>query len=153
MFKRGLAILVSASMLLTMVGCGGKQEDVAAETPAQTEDGKVVVKMWRHEGTPSESEYYAALVEDFNSSQDAVEIQVTSLPDNTYGEQVNAAILSGDLPDILDLDGPQMAGFVNAGALAPLDDYVTDELLTDVLPSLVAQGTYDDGKLYALGQF
>lgn len=153
MFKKCLALLITASMVLGMTGCGGSTEQAAAEAPAQTEDGKVVVKMWRHEGTPSESAYYNDLVEKFNASQDEVELEVTSLPDNTYGEQVNAAILSGDLPDVLDLDGPQMAGFVNAGALAPLDDYVSDELLSDVLPSLIAQGTYDDGKLYALGQF
>ena len=109
--------------------------------------------MWRRSGTPTEAEYYDRLVEEFNSSQDEVFVEAIALPDNAILEQVNASIMSGDLPDILDVDGPQMAGYVNAGALAPMDEYMSDDLKSDLLPSLIDQGTYEDGKLYILGQF
>ena len=153
MLKKWIALITAGVLAMSVAACSNGADEATVTAPEQAEEGKVVVKLWRHEGTPSESTYYNDLVEKFNTSHENIELEVTSLPDNTYGEQVNAAILSGDLPDILDLDGPQMAGFVNAGALTSLDEYTSDELLSDVLPSLIAQGTYDDGKLYALGQF
>jgi multiple sugar transport system substrate-binding protein len=42
--------------------------------------------------------------------------------------------------------------FAWPGYLQPLDRFVTPELRQDLLPSIVAQGTYDD-RLYSLGQF
>jgi multiple sugar transport system substrate-binding protein len=39
-----------------------------------------------------------------------------------------------------------------SGYLMPLDDYVSDELKADFLPSIIGQGTYA-GKLYSLGTF
>jgi multiple sugar transport system substrate-binding protein len=35
----------------------------------------------------------------------------------------------------------------------PLDDYFTASELSDFLPSIIEQGTYQDGKLYSLGQY
>jgi len=152
MLKRIIAVLISTMMIFSLVACGSGSNEQGASTEVN-EEGKVVVNMWRHEGTPKESEYYNQLVEDFNSSQDSIELKVTSLPDATYMEQVNAAILSNDLPDLLDLDGPQMAGFANVGALTPIDSFISDTLKNDLLPSIIDQGTYEDGHIYALGQF
>jgi len=154
--KKILSLLMIGVLALSMVACSGGSQETASnneEATVTTEDGKTLVKMWRRTGTPTEGEYYDRLVEEFNNSQDEIVVEAIALPDNTILEQVNASILSGDLPDILDVDGPQMAGYVNIGALAPLDDYMSDELKEDILPSLIAQGTYDDGKVYVLGQF
>lgn len=153
--KKFLSLVMAGVLALGMVGCSGGAQNEAAgnDQPAQTEDGKKVVTVWHRTGTPSEAEYYNRLVEAFNASQDEIQVEAIALPDNSIQEQVNASIMSGDLPDVLDVDGPQMAGYVNSGALAPLDQYMSDELKEDILPSLIAQGTYDDGKVYVLGQF
>jgi len=74
------------------------------------------------------------------------------LPDGSYTDQVNAAALAGDLPCLLDFDGPLLYNFAWAGYLAPIGDYVYQAVLDDFLPSIIEQGTYK-GELYSLGQF
>jgi multiple sugar transport system substrate-binding protein len=54
---------------------------------------------------------------------------------------------------VLDFDGPNVYNYVWGGYLMPLDDYFTASELSDFLPSIIEQGTYQDGKLYSLGQY
>jgi multiple sugar transport system substrate-binding protein len=65
---------------------------------------------------------------------------------------VNAAALANQLPCLLDFDGPTLYNFAWSGYLVPIDNYVTDDLKKDILPSIIEQGTYN-GKLYSLGVF
>ena len=52
----------------------------------------------------------------------------------------------------MDFDGPFLYNYAWAKHLIPLDDYVSDQLEADFLPTIIAQGTYG-GKLYSLGTF
>lgn len=70
---------------------------------------KVELSLWRTVGKPTEDEYYKNLVEAFNNTQDKIVIKETSFPDDSYHDQVRAAALSKDLPDILYIDGVEMA--------------------------------------------
>ncbi|NNG05888.1 MAG: sugar ABC transporter substrate-binding protein [Inquilinus sp.] len=122
---------------------------VAGTAQAQTE-----VSVWFHSGKGEEREVINAQVEDFNAMQDAVRVNLVLLPEGSYNDQVNAAALARDLPDLLDFDGPYIANYVWSGFLQPLDDLVDPALVEDLLPSIVAQGTYPgDGKLYSIGVF
>lgn len=60
--------------------------------------------------------------------------------------------MAGKLPCLLDFDGPNVYNYAWSGYLRPLDSYVSDEMKKDFLPSIIAQGTYND-KLYSLGVF
>lgn len=112
----------------------------------------VEITVWWHTGQVAELEVITALVEEFNASQNEIRVRLVNIPEAEYTAQVRAAGLAGKLPDLLDLDGPTMANFVWNGWLIPLDPYVSDELRADLLPSIIAQGTYPpDGKLYAIG--
>lgn len=114
----------------------------------------VEITVWWHTGKPEELAVITAQVEEFNAAQDAVRVKLVNIPEAEYTAQVRAAGLAGKLPDLLDLDGPTLANFVWNGWLVPLDDYVSEELRADLLPSIIAQGTYPpDGKLYAIGVF
>ena len=42
-------------------------------------------------------------------------------PQDSYNESIVAAALAGDLPDIIDMDGPVMPNWAWAGYLSPLD--------------------------------
>jgi multiple sugar transport system substrate-binding protein len=160
-----VSLLVVVSML--MVACGSAadtaveepaaeevmEEDTAAEEPAAEEVAEpVVVDVWFHSGKGEEREVLDAQVTAFNDMHDDIEINAVLLPEGTYNDQVNAAALAGDLPCLLDFDGPFLYNYAWAGYLTPLDDYVTDEVKDDFLPSIIAQGTYG-GKLYSLGTF
>ena len=110
------------------------------------------IEIWFHSGQGSEREVLNAQVADFNVMQNKIKVTAKQLPEGSYTEQVNAAALAGDLPDLLDFDGPFVYNFVWAGYLIPLDDYVNKELLDDLLPSIIKQGTYK-GNLYSIGVF
>jgi multiple sugar transport system substrate-binding protein len=112
----------------------------------------VEITLWFHSGRGAEREVINDQVKRFNEMQDEVYINAVQLPEGSYNDQVNSAALAGDLPDVLDLDGPYIANYAWAGYLRPLDDLVPEKMLNDFLPSIIDQGTYH-GKLYALGTF
>jgi len=124
----------------------------ATDTPVPAVKEKVKIKVWFHSGKGEEREVLDAQVEDFNAMQDEVEVEAVLLPEGSFNEQVSAAALAGDLPDLLDFDGPFLYNYAWAAHLIPLDSYVSDELKADFLPSIIDQGTYG-GKLYSLGTF
>jgi multiple sugar transport system substrate-binding protein len=115
-------------------------------------EGPVEIEVWNHSGKGPEREALDATIEKFNETQDEVQANLTRLPEGSYNEQVSAAALSDDLPDALDFDGPFLYNYAWAGHLIPIDEYVSQDLRDDFLPSIIAQGTYDD-KLWSLGQF
>ncbi len=126
----------------------------AAITPAQD---MVELELWYHGGTQEENDETRAQVDRFNGMQDAIQVNFVELAGSLvagtgYNDAVNAAAVAGDLPCILDLDGPNLYNYAWAGFLAPLDDYMSDELRADILPSLIDQGLYN-GKIYAMGQY
>ncbi|RKX78816.1 MAG: ABC transporter substrate-binding protein [Spirochaetes bacterium] len=131
-------------LLILPVFAGGKKEKAV--------EGPTVIKVWFHSGKGEEREVLDAQVKEFNSMQNEVRVDPVRLPEGSYNEQVSAATLSGDLPDLLDFDGPNLYNYAWAGHLIPLDPYISEELKNDLLPSILQQGTYG-GKIYALGTF
>ncbi|WBU62188.1 ABC transporter substrate-binding protein [Paracoccus albus] len=109
---------------------------------AQTE-----LSMWYHgAGNPEEAAVLNGIVEDFNASQEDWTVVVESFPQNSYNDSVVAAALSGNLPDILDVDGPNTPNWAWAGYLQPLpiDEAAVEKFLPGVL------GYWND-ELYSVG--
>ena len=79
-------------------------------------------------------------------------VQITFFPDFQYTEKVSIAAAARDLPDVLALDGPTVAQFVDARLLRPIAAYFSPAELADFAPTIRAQGEID-GTLYALGAF
>jgi len=113
------------------------------------------IRVWHHGGRgDGERETISAQIEAWNAANPSMPASLELLPEGSYNEQVQAAALAGDLPDLLDFDGPNYANYVWSGYLAPLDGLVSADLIANISPSIIAQGTYPaDGKLYSLGQF
>lgn len=81
-----------------------------------------------------------------------VDVTYNAIPSSGYNDAVNAAAAAGDLPDVLMIDGPNVANYVWAGYLRPLDELVDPALLDDMTVAMKKQGTYGpDGKLYCVG--
>ena len=111
-----------------------------------------MVTAWFHSGRQSERQTIQDQIARFNESQSEVYVQANIIPEETYNAQVQAAALAGDLPDVLEFDGPFLCNYVWQGHLQPLGDRLGTEIQDDLLPSIVAQGTFR-GKLYAVGTF
>ncbi|MNV31797.1 Cyclodextrin-binding protein precursor [compost metagenome] len=67
-----------------------------------------------------------------------------------YEDKINAAVASHTLPDVVSMDGPNVANYAASNIIIPLDEYYTKDDLNDFVPSIIQQGTYKD-KFYAAG--
>jgi multiple sugar transport system substrate-binding protein len=116
------------------------------------QDAPQEVTGFYHSGSGAENDAYIEIIAAFNEAQDEYEAVFTEIPGNTYNDQVTATALAGNLPCVLELDGPNFANYAWSGYLMPIDDLVSEDLLADMLPPNVEQGTYN-GQLYGLGMF
>lgn len=137
------AIFLLLSLLL--VACDFQQE-------GRERDGITRLSAWAHSGREAERRVMEDQVARFNQTHDSIRIDLTLIPEGSYNPQVQAAALAGDLPDLLEFDGPYVYSYVWQNHLLPIDDYVSSETLNTVLDSIIRQGTYR-GRLYSLGQF
>lgn len=113
---------------------------------------RVVLRLWTHTRVGAERALIESQVSEFNSIQSEITIELERIPEWDYHEYLETAALSGDLPDILDLDGPYLPYYAWQGYLKPIDSYVRPTMKFDFLPSVLSQGTFEE-KLYALGAF
>jgi multiple sugar transport system substrate-binding protein len=88
----------------------------------------------------------------FNRMQQTYKVDLFASHYQNYADWVQSVAVTGTLPCLLEVDGPFAAEFAWPGYLQPLDKFVSSEMRRDLLPSIIAQGTYD-GRLYSLGQF
>jgi multiple sugar transport system substrate-binding protein len=110
------------------------------------------LRVWGHAGREAERRTVERQVQGFNEETDDVYVDLTLLPEGEYNAQVQAAALADELPDVLEFDGPFVYNYVWQGHLIPLDQYVSPELRDNLLPSIIAQGTYRR-QLWSLGQY
>ena len=106
LFLTALSILASA---VPLTGCSKtvKPGDVKGY-----DEGEQYISMWVHtiEDTP-EGEAYKASVERFNEKYDGTYFaDIEFIPRNDsgggYSDKINASVMSGDLPDVITVDGP-----------------------------------------------
>ncbi len=112
------------------------------------------ITAWFHAGgaVTAEAKTLRRQVQDFNASQRQVRVKLITLPVGDYTRQVALAAARGDLPDVLDFDGPDLYNYAWSGKLKPIDSCVSQNLRRDLLPSIVRQSTYAK-RLWGVGTF
>ena len=109
---------------------------------AQTE-----LSLWYHgAGNQVEADIMNQIISDFNASQSDWKVSIESFPQMAYNDAVSAAALAGNLPDILDVDGPIMPNWAWAGYLQPMP--VDESQFANFLDG--TKGIWD-GKFYSIG--
>ena len=146
MKKKVLSVVMAAAMITSVFGA-------TAVTASAAEPEELTI--WVHETDSEEGKLYKQLVDEFNEKYDgtyhATLSQIARSGDaGGYDDKVNAAISNGGLPDVFTVDGVTVAQYADAEAIVPIEDYFTEDELSDFNPSIIQQGTYD-GKLYTLG--
>ena len=153
MKKRTVGVLLAAFFAMALTGCGDKQPQ-----PGEVkgyDKGEEYLSIWVHsiEDT-EEGQCYRKSVDAFNKKYDGKYFaDIEFIPRNDcgggYSDKINASVMSGDLPDVLTVDGPNIAAYAENGIIQPLAK-LTDEEKSVYLDSIIQQGTYNN-KLYALG--
>lgn len=136
----GVAVVATAASLFA--GCAE-----AGITPSGTAGGPVEIKLWTHSaGNPEELKVYTQIIDDFNASQTQYQVVEESFPKGSYNEAIAAAAAGGNLPCLIDMDGPVMPNWAWARYIQPvgLPKTLTDSLLP------TAVGVYK-GEIYSVG--
>lgn len=165
MKKKVISLLLAMSMIAAgLMGCGNSK--TATENPAATEDqqsaapaektadagqktgdgGKEVV-IWDYFETDAQKQMMETLIDGFNSSQDEYTASHVYVPFSDYEKQLTLGIASGELPDLVIMDGCGMASFIQLGLMADISDADInwDEYIQGPMES-----TMLDGKHYGI---
>jgi multiple sugar transport system substrate-binding protein len=136
---------------MVLGACSGGDGGTAASC-----DGEIdvdTIEAWAHEG--AEADAYRQMIDDFNAtvgSELGLTVNLTLVPEGQYTDQVNAAAAAGDLPALLDFDGPNLANLAWSGSIVSLEECIPDDVRSNLLSSIVSAGTYAEA-LFAVGSF
>ncbi|MEO0543270.1 MAG: extracellular solute-binding protein [Pseudomonadota bacterium] len=116
---------------------------VTGTAAAQTE-----LSLWYHGAGSANAEEALVnqMVEEFNASQSDWKVVIETFPQLAYNDAVGAAALAGELPDILDVDGPVMPNWAWAGYMQPLG--IDEAKLEGYLPGPIGRW---NGEVYSVG--
>ena len=105
------------------------------------------LSMWYHgAGNEVELKLINEVIADFNGSQTDWKVELQTFPQAAYNDSVVAGALAGNLPDILDVDGPNMPNWAWAGYMQPLK--IDESKIANFLPG--TKGIWN-GQLYSIG--
>ena len=153
MKRRMLAFLAVGLLAVGTTGC--QKSTPKPGSISGYDEGEQYLSIWVHsiEDT-DEGRCYRESVNAFNEAYNGKYFaDIEFIPRNDsgggYSDKINASVMSGDLPDVLTVDGPNIAAYAENGIIQPLAELTEDEKSV-YLESILEQGTYND-KLYALG--
>ncbi len=105
------------------------------------------LSMWYHgAGNEVELKLINEVIADFNAAQADWKVELQTFPQAAYNDSVVAGALAGNLPDILDVDGPNMPNWAWAGYMQPLK--IDESKIANFLPG--TKGIWN-GQLYSIG--
>ena len=129
-------------------------EEMVEPTEEMVDLSGQTVTFWHVWGTGSAAEGMEKIISDFNASNEWG-ITVVGVNQGTQGDletAVNAGIATGDLPNISPGFPNSISTWYNAGAIAPLNDLISDptygltaEQLDAIYDANLASGTLADG--------
>ena len=158
--KKIISILLIGVMTMGLVACGGKDKPENTNTNANANvDGglsPVTLNVWHQwpNDTNELKRYYNEAVEEYTAANPHVTINTETLDTEAYKTKI-AAEFSGDASgiDVFYYWGAGTARkLVNAGKLLPLDEYLTEEVKSKILPGTMSAFEYD-GSTYSLPMF
>ena len=101
---------------------------------AFAQDGPTEITLFGHgAGNPEELEILEMINADFEAAQDDYVIVMEQFPQDDYNDAVVGAALAGDMPCLVDVDGPVMPDWAWSGFLAPLT--IDPAVVEDFLPT------------------
>ncbi len=138
MKKRTVGVLLAAFFAMALTGCGDKQPQ-----PGEVkgyDKGEEYLSIWVHsiEDT-EEGQCYRKSVDAFNKKYDGKYFaDIEFIPRNDsgggYSDKINASVMSGDLPDVLTVDGPNIAAYAENGIIQPLAKLTDEEKSVYLIP-------------------
>ena len=140
----GLVTAMTCTTILAGCATGGGGSSSGGN---ETSDGKKEVVIWDYFETDAQKQMMQDLVDGFNESQDEYVASHVYVPFADYEKQLTLGVASGELPDLVIMDGCGMASFISMGLFGDVSDadIAWDEYLEGPMES-----TMMDGKHYGI---
>lgn len=121
---------------------GGGETSAKDSTAASGEKKEVVI--WDYFETDAQKGMMQSLIDGFNSSQDQFTASHVYVPFSDYEKQLTLGIASGELPDMVIMDGCGMASFIELGLMADISgaDIKWDEYIQGPMDSTMLNGKH-----------
>ncbi|WP_125129961.1 ABC transporter substrate-binding protein [Microbacterium sp. 10M-3C3] len=122
---RGIRVAVVGAGLLALAlsGCAGQGSGGGED--GGSADGKVSLTFWNGFTGP-DGPALQQVIDDFNASQDDVEVTAEIMPWDTLYQKVLTAVAGNDGPDIIAMSAGRMPQFAQQGMFEGVDDYYED---------------------------
>lgn len=154
MGKKLCSLLLAVTMISTLlIGCGekeipsgvsgtGDKENVSSENSEQGEKKEVVI--WDYFETDAQKQMMESLIDGFNSYQSEFVASHIYVPFADYQKHLTLGLSSGELPDIVIMDGCSMASFIQLGLMADISDadIAWDEYIKGPMESTMLEGKH-----------
>lgn len=152
MRKKWTSVLLCTAMAAAMMsGCGSSGSAPttgAASGGSQAAGGeKKEVVIWDYFETDAQKAMMQDLIDGFNGSQSEYTASHVYVPFADYEKQLTLGIASGELPDLVILDGCSMASFISLGLFGDISD--ADIQWEEYIPGPM-ESTMADGKHYGI---
>ncbi|QQO07520.1 sugar ABC transporter substrate-binding protein [Breznakiella homolactica] len=139
-WQKAAALFVCAILVTAAAAAGGSGE---------TKSGDSTVKIWISAG--AEDNIYRDMFRQI-SADTGISIKDEYYPKDELNNKLQLAPVVGDAPDVIVLDGLDVAYYYDVGMIENIDSRVSPDLRRDLMQSVIDESTYD-GKLHAVAQF
>ncbi|MBG9986344.1 ABC transporter substrate-binding protein [Facklamia sp. DSM 111018] len=130
-----------------LTGCLNQNKD--ANKSSTTTDGKTVLEFWSFWGAGPRREVVQELIDEYNSTQDKVEIKYVYQPWGDIWTKALSATAAGTPPDIIVQDINTVAQRAEAEQSVDLSQYIEEDLEKEFYPQLWDTVQYEEG-IYGL---
>ena len=124
-----------------------------AAVPTMAESGDVVnLSIWSPTDREAVEAWWVEKLAEWNEAHPEIQVSREAIDRSdsyAYDNKIATAVTSNDLPSIFYVDGLQVSYYAANGIIVPITEYFTEEDMADIVPSTIAQCTYD-GELYAM---
>ncbi|MCL4458462.1 MAG: extracellular solute-binding protein [Chloroflexi bacterium] len=91
---------------------------------------------------------FKTMIKMFEEKHPNIKIEYEAVPFAEVFRKIAVSLASGEPPDVIDADGPNIKAYAYAGSIIPLDAIYTKEDMADFVEASVREGSWQ-GKLYA----
>lgn len=149
--KRKIVAFMIMAFIFGLVACSNSANN------NDSEDGLTELEVWVHVPTDdTEGENYDLRAKEFEEMHENVKVTVEHIvktgEGSGYNDRINAAITTGELPDVIALESVYTASYVDSELLLPLNEYLDESIINSYLDTIIAAGSVDDS-IYTLQSF
>lgn len=145
-------LLIFALVVSVFPACSNEGTNEGNANTEKTGENEKVEITFQHIGgtVPQQEEILNEMAAKFEEENPGVTVKIVNVGWGEAYSLFQRQVVAGEAPDLVMLQGPWANEYMNLGALVPVDDYVSEEVLNNFIESGFDSVRNDDGKVYGI---